>query len=475
MAGEFIDLVTACGRSVVPAEPSPLLNLPLEVWDIVLFWSGLSAADVGNFQKAGRATYRLVHSDTVGDQYEFNLTQHLALTGSWGALEKLGAAGARAVVLKLSRDRNATRADVVNHGEPVVQYIREGADVSKRLLSDVLDRLAPDCCFPLHAYCGNLKALKSDALKSESRHRGRLHVWSDSNALLQCAAMSDIPDSVDAVLQTLSKTAEAKLGNCESAISLAARRGKMKSFEFALAEWGRVSAFAGRACGSSFSKVMTGVVPVLLRKGYVEGIRAIFRHADTPEMGYYLHSDRILNKLLSMARPAQAPFLSELLGGLSVEIRRAAWKSSFLWDQNATALDCMLELGDDLDFDVFRAQLSAAFTDRDAKKIMKLVFDTGVVLGDELGGGDKAAKFAVAYITSVEELVSGHFRRRDWPALRSEIDRALECDEIRREPTPLFGMVMSGALAAGGSAGGRNAAVAEVYDAFADVFGYAKK
>jgi hypothetical protein len=73
------------GKAPLPAGKAPLLTLPLEVWDRVLFRSGLAPADVRAFLLSGRAAYRLVHGDEVGRPDEFNLVQHRALDFSAGA------------------------------------------------------------------------------------------------------------------------------------------------------------------------------------------------------------------------------------------------------------------------------------------------------------------------------------------------------------------------------------------------------
>jgi hypothetical protein len=58
-----------------------LLELPVEVWDRILFWMSLLPADVANFAKASVLCHFLVFGP-VGDRNEHNVLQHGALLGA---------------------------------------------------------------------------------------------------------------------------------------------------------------------------------------------------------------------------------------------------------------------------------------------------------------------------------------------------------------------------------------------------------
>jgi hypothetical protein len=59
-------------------DPSPLLAIPLEVWDRILFWMSLLPADVANFAKSSVLCHFLAFGP-VGDRNEYNVLQHRAL------------------------------------------------------------------------------------------------------------------------------------------------------------------------------------------------------------------------------------------------------------------------------------------------------------------------------------------------------------------------------------------------------------
>jgi hypothetical protein len=59
---------------------SLLLELPVEVWDRILFWMSLSPLDVANFAKASRHCHFLAFGP-VNDRNEYNVLQHGALLG----------------------------------------------------------------------------------------------------------------------------------------------------------------------------------------------------------------------------------------------------------------------------------------------------------------------------------------------------------------------------------------------------------
>lgn len=58
---------------------SPLLDLPPEIWDRILFWMSLLPIDVANFAKASVRCHFLTFGP-VGDRNHHNLVQHRALT-----------------------------------------------------------------------------------------------------------------------------------------------------------------------------------------------------------------------------------------------------------------------------------------------------------------------------------------------------------------------------------------------------------
>lgn len=62
------------------ADSSPLLTVPIEVWDRILFWMSLSPLDVANFAKASTHCHFLAFGP-VGDRNEYNVLQHGALIG----------------------------------------------------------------------------------------------------------------------------------------------------------------------------------------------------------------------------------------------------------------------------------------------------------------------------------------------------------------------------------------------------------